>query len=199
MSALNLDGVRARKRQPYKPVDRTPAEKEDRERRKRLWLDRVDADLPSPEGRAAAAEFHVSLRLARQLSGKIVNLDSFLDQGFVYASQAGLADRIKNANEERMSDRQVRRGIAFLEARGHLRVERTRGTRNQMYPLYRAAAAPGGTTTDTMSSDQGLHVLPFVPSCPPKQESKLLEQPQKEPPVPPVELIADGGKVNRRL
>jgi hypothetical protein len=216
-SAINLDEGRARRiRRAYQPVERTPAEKEDRERRKRVWLDRIDADLPTDEVRREAGEFHVSLRLVRQVTGLIVNLDSFLDRGHVYASQAGLADHIKNANEKRISDRQVRRVVCFLEARGHLRVERTRGTRNQMWPLYRALDVKGavasdtisdccGSTTtpgsgarapDTISSDQGRHVLPFDPPCPPNQESKLLDEPlSKSPPLPPTpaEPIEDGG------
>jgi hypothetical protein len=203
-SAINLDEGRVRRaRRAYQPVERSDAEKESRERRKRLWLDRIDADLPSTEGRSDARKFHVSLRLIRQISGLIVNLDSFLDRGYVYASQATLAGYIKNANEQRMSDRQVRRGVAFLEARGHLRVARTRGTHNQMYPLYRALTAPdSATTTDTMSADTGLHVLPFGGPCPPKQASKLLDQPKKEPPLPPVAPVtpmASGGNSDQPI
>jgi hypothetical protein len=202
--AINLDQARtARRRRAYQPVDRTPAEKEDRERRKRLWLDRIDADLPTEESRSAARVFHVSLRLLRQVTGLIVNLDSFLDRGLVYASQAGLADHIKNANERPMSDRQVRRAVAFLEARGHLRVERTRGTRNQMYPLYRVPGATvEGRATDTMSADHGPHVLAFEAHVLRKQESKLLEQSQKEPPLPPVapvKPIANGGNSDQPI
>jgi hypothetical protein len=116
------------------------AEKTDRDRRKRLWLDPVFADLDTPEALKVANEEHVSLRLVRQIAGLIANLNSFLDAGFVYASQKGLARHIRNENGQPTSDRQVRRGIAFLTRRGHLRVVRSRGTHNDMFPLYTSAS-----------------------------------------------------------
>jgi hypothetical protein len=202
--AINLDQARARKRRPYQPVRRTPTEEEDRERRKRLWLDRIDADLPSPEGRAAAGEFHVSLpRKPIHESRMRENCDLAeavdpLTTSLRRIIPMSRLEHLLNEIQRRISNRQVRRGVAFLRARGHLRVEQTRlGTRNQMYPLYRgAAAAPGAIITDTMSSDTGLHVLTFEAHVLRKQESKLLEQSQKEPPLPPVapvKPIANGG------
>jgi hypothetical protein len=162
----------------------------DRERRKRLWLDPVKADLRTPDALATAKEHHVSLRLAHQIAGLVVNLNSFLDAGYIYPSQAGLADYIKGANDQRMSDRQVRRGIAFMEARGHLRVVRLRGTRNRMYPLYRAAGTVAAPTEvdarapDTMSSDQGHGVRGVRTWCPPKPSNKPIYK-TEEPPLPP--------------
>jgi hypothetical protein len=79
-SAINLDEGRARRiRRAYQPVERTPAEKEDRERRQACLADRIDADLPTDEVRREAGESTVSLRgWFRQVTGLIVNLDSFL-------------------------------------------------------------------------------------------------------------------------
>lgn len=165
-----------------------PAEKADRERRKKLWLDPLLADLRTAAALQMAAQHHVSLRLAAQIAGFIVNLDSFLDAGYVYASQAGLAEYIKNENGRPTSDRQVRRGIAFLCARKHLRIENCRGKRNKMFPLYRAAAEPADPRlegTDTMSSDQGPDVLKARKSCPPKLILKPITN--NSPPAPPSE------------
>jgi hypothetical protein len=163
----------------------------DRERRKRLWLDPVKADLRTPEALAVANEHHVSLRLAHQIAGLVVNLNSFLDAGHVYASQAGLADYIKGANDQRMSDRQVRRGIAFMEARGHLRIVRLRGTRNRMYPLYRVAETVAATdqpfvrAPDMMSSDQGHDVPGVRTSSPPKPSTNPITK-TVDSPLPPM-------------
>jgi len=118
------------------------AETADRERRKRLWLDPLYADLDMPEALEMAKQHHVSLRLAGQVAGFIVNLDSFLDQGYVWASQEGLALYVKNYNGQPISNKQIGRVIAFLEARNHLSVKRTRGIRNEMRPIYRLVAKP---------------------------------------------------------
>jgi hypothetical protein len=158
----------------------------DRERRKRLWLDPLRADLDTDEALEMARQYHVSLRLAAQVAGLIVNLDSFLDVGYVYASQAGLAGYIKNENGQPMSDRQVRRAIAFLSARQHLRVENCRGIRNKMFPLYRSAKpAAGFTSEDTMSSSQGHHVRGVRTSCPPNPIIKPISEtcPPQSPPT----------------
>jgi hypothetical protein len=90
------------------------AESADRERRKRLWLDPLLADFNAPAALEMARQHHVSLRLVAQVAGLIVTLDSFLDAGYVYASQAGLGRRIKNENGQPTSDRQVRRAIGFI-------------------------------------------------------------------------------------
>ncbi len=166
-----------------------PAEKADRERRKKLWLDPLLADLRTPDALEIAARHHVSLRLAAQIAGLIVNLDSFLEAGYVYASQAGLAGYIKNENGRPTSDRQVRRGIGFLRARGHLRVENCPGTRNRMFPLYRAAgpAPPARESEDTISSDRGHDVLTVRKSCPPNLILKPVTN--NSPPAPPAEPV----------
>jgi hypothetical protein len=147
----------------------------DRERRKRLWLDPLRADLDTAEALVMAKQHHVSLRLAVQVAGLIVNLNSFVDAGYVYASQAGLADYIKNENGQPASDRQVRRAIGFLVARKHLRIESCRGTRNRMFPLYRAAQ-PAAASEDIISSDQGHHVRGVRTSCPPNPVIKPLSE-----------------------
>jgi hypothetical protein len=155
----------------------------DRERRKRLWLDPLRADLDTAEALVMAKQHHVSLRLAVQVAGLIVNLNSFVDAGYVYASQAGLADYIKNENGQPASDRQVRRAIGFLVARKHLRIESCRGTRNRMFPLYRAAQ-PAAASEDIISSDQGHHVRGVRTSCPPNPVIKPLSEtytPQSPP------------------
>jgi hypothetical protein len=157
----------------------------DRERRKRLWLDPLRADLDTAEALQMARQHHVSLRFAAQVAGLIVNLNSFIDAGYVYASQAGLADYIKNENGQPACDRQVRRAIDFLVARKHLRVERSRGTRNRMFSLYRAAqpmAAP--PNEDIMSCDQGHDVRGVRTSCPPNPIIKPISEtytPQSPP------------------
>jgi hypothetical protein len=74
-------------RRTYQAPNRTPEERTERERRKHLWLDPIEADLATPKALKMAREFHVSLRLVRYIVGNIVNLDSFLDSGYVYASQ----------------------------------------------------------------------------------------------------------------
>jgi hypothetical protein len=155
----------------------------DREHRKRLWLDPLRADLDTAEALVMAKQHHVSLRLAVQVAGLIVNLNSFVDAGYVYASQAGLADYIKNENGQPASDRQVRRAIGFLVARKHLRIESCRGTRNRMFPLYRAAQ-PAAASEDIISSDQGHHVRGVRTSCPPNPVIKPLSEtytPQSPP------------------
>ncbi len=147
----------------------------DRECRKRLWLDPLRADLDTAEALVMAKQHHVSLRLAVRVAGLIVNLNSFVDAGYVYASQAGLADYIKNENGQPASDRQVRRAIGFLVARKHLRIESCRGTRNRMFPLYRAAQ-PAAASEDIVSSDQGHHVRGVRTSCPPNPVIKPLSE-----------------------
>jgi hypothetical protein len=180
------------------------SEKADRERRKRLWLDPLFEDLGTPEALQLAKQCHVSLRLVGQVAGLIVNLNSFLDVGWVWASHAGLADYIKNANGQRISDRQVRRAIEFLRERGHLRVNGCRGTTNQMFPLYRpqrpvtADAAEGPTSSqheamsaadnasnnnDIMSEHPGHDVQGVRTSWPPKLDTKPAIK--HNPPEPP--------------
>lgn len=149
------------------------AARDDRERRKRLWLDPIKADLSAPGAREIAGQFRVSLRLSARIAGFIVNLDSFLDAGYVYASQSGIGRYIKNENGDPVSARQVRRCINFLAARGHLRVERRRGTWNLMFPIYRAAKSE-----DTVSSDRGNDVRGVRPSCPPKLVLKPITETQ---------------------
>jgi hypothetical protein len=167
-------------RRTYQAPDRTSEERTERERRKHLWLDPVDTDLATPEALKMAGEFHVSLRLVRQIVGLVVNLDSFLDIGYVYASQRGLAGCINGANDQPMSDRQVRRGIAFLKARNHLRVVERRGARNRMFPLYRAAVQKpvfAKQSEDMVSSENSRHVLTFEPHVLRKQEKPEGESP----------------------
>jgi hypothetical protein len=178
------------------------SEKADRERRKRLWLDPLFEDLGTPDALQLAKQCHVSLRLVGQVAGLIVNLDSFLDVGKVWASHAGLSDYIKNANGQRISDRQVRRAVEFLRERGHLRVINCRGTVNQMFPLYRqqrpATAEPVATTSpvedvaadnasnnkDIMSEHPGHDVQEVRTSCPPKLSTK--PDIKLNPPEPPL-------------
>ena len=119
------------------------SERADRERRKRLWLDPLFEELGTPEALRLAKQCHVSLRLVGQVAGLIVNLNSFLDVGEVWASHAGLADYIKNANGQRISDRQVRRAIEFLRERGHPRVINCRGTVNSDVSALSAREAAG--------------------------------------------------------
>jgi hypothetical protein len=179
------------------------SEKADRERRKKLWLDPLFADLSTPDALQLAKQCHVSLRLAGQVAGLIVNLNSFLDVGEVWASHAGLADYIKNANGQRISDRQVRRAIEFLRERGHLRVINCRGTVNQMFPLYRqqrgaaaveeatpspvesmSAAENASNNRDIMSEHPGHDVQGPRTSCPPKLSTK--PDIKQSPPKPPL-------------
>ena len=173
----------------------------DRERRKRLWLDPLYADLDTPEALEMAKQHHVSLRLAGHVAGFIVNLDSFLDQGYIWASQEGLAGYVKNYNGQPMSNKQIGRVIAFLEARNHLGVKRTRGIRNEMRPIYRltkpvsepspadATLAPDcrSASDAIMSVDQGHDVRGVRTSCPPNPIIKPISKtytpltPQSEP------------------
>ena len=190
------------------------SERADRERRKRLWLDPLFEELGTPEALRLAKQCHVSLRLVGQVAGLIVNLNSFLDVGEVWASHAGLADYIKNANGQRISDRQVRRAIEFLRERGHLRVINCRGTVNQMFPLYRqerrqastpaeeATPSPREATSaddnacnnnDIMSEHPGHDVQGPRTSCPPKLSTK--PDIKHNPPGPP--LSEPSGKVVR--
>jgi hypothetical protein len=189
-------------------------ERADRERRKKLWLDPLFADLSTPDALQLATQCHVSLRLVGQVAGLIVNLNSFLDVGEVWASHAGLADYIKNANGQRISDRQVRRAVEFLRERGHLRIINCRGTVNQMFPLYRQqrqrAAAPADEATpsprEAMSADDngcnnnnimsehpGHDVQGPRTSWPPKLSTK--PDIKHNPPGPP--LSEPSGKVVR--
>jgi hypothetical protein len=136
--------------------------------------------------------------------GLIVNLNSLLDVGWVWASHAGLADYIKNANGQRISDRQVRGAIEFLRERGHLRVDGCRGTTNQMFPLYRPqrpmAAEPAdepapsqreavseadnaSNNSDIMSEHPGHDVQGVRTSWPPKLSTK--PDIKHNPPEPP--------------
>jgi hypothetical protein len=144
------------------------AEGKDRERRKRLWFDPVIADLGTDEALEQAAEFHVSRRTVADVVGRIVNLNSFLDAGYVYVSNAGLARLIKNPNGASMSKRQIQRVIVFLRARGHLRLEHRQGAQNWIFPLYRAV-----DTSDIVSMDPGHYVHGPMTSCPPKLITKL--------------------------
>jgi hypothetical protein len=181
------------------------SEKADRERRKKLWLDPLFADLSTPDALQLAKQCHVSLRLVGQVAGLIVNLNSFLDVGEVWASHAGLADYIKNANGQRISDRQVRRAVEFLRERGHLRVVNCRGTVNQMFPLYRQerrqASTPAEEATpslreatsaddnacnnnDIMSEHPGHDVQGPRTSWPPKLSTK--PDIKHNPPGPPL-------------
>jgi hypothetical protein len=139
----------------------------DRERRKRLWLDPLIADLGTPEASELAAQFRVSKRLLADIAGRIVNLNSFLNAGYVYPSAAGIGRMIKNANGHWTSGRQVRRGISFFRARGWIRVEPRPGSQNWMFPLYRAVAA-----ADTVTGDPGHDVRGVRTSCPPKLINK---------------------------
>ena len=180
------------------------SEKADRERRKRLWLDPLFEDLATPEALQLAKQCHVSLRLVGQVAGLIVNLNSFLDVGKVWASHAGLADYIQNTNGQRISDRQVRRAVEFLRERGHLRVINCRGTVNQMFPLYRqqrqAASEPAEEATTSpvepmsaadnasnnkaiMSEHPGHDVQGVRTSWPPKLNTK--PDIKHNPPEPP--------------
>jgi hypothetical protein len=162
------------------------ATENERERRKRRWLDPLFADLDTAEALEMAKQHHVSLRLAAQVAGLIVNLNSFVDAGYVYASQTGLAGYIKNENGRPMSDRQVRRAIDFLAARKHLRVESRRGTSNKMFPLYRAThrlavahPSPDPQRTgaeDIMSPDHGHDVRGVRTSCPPNPVIKPVSE-----------------------
>jgi hypothetical protein len=147
----------------------------DRERRKRLWLDPVMADINTLDALETAAGCHVSLRLVAQVVGLIVNLNSFLDAGYVYASQEGLARYIKNENGRPSSARQVRRVIRFLVERGHLRVDGSPGISNLMYPLYRAtvtnnivSSVQPARTEDIMAGNRGHDVRGVGTSWPPK-------------------------------
>lgn len=193
-----------------------------REARKRLWLDPVFADLQTAEAAAVAKKEHVSVRLVRQIAGLIVNLNSFLDDGYVYASQVGLAKHITGSNDHPVSDRQVRRGLKVLEDRKHLQVDRRRGTNNRMRPLYRQQSAnPRAAGLDErqnsasdnlsfaeshrpvpdhvesvsaeMSSDQGHHVLTVRTSCPPNPFNKPSSETEAVPPLPPAGRDHEGG------
>lgn len=143
----------------------------DRERKKRLWLDPVIADLDTVTALITARDCHVSLRLVAQIAGLLVNLNSFIDVGYVYGSHAGLAKFVKNENGEPISTRQMQRGIEFLTIRGHLRVDRRAGTSNYMFPLYRRAesdtvsAVQPARTNDTMSRDPRHDVQGPTTSC----------------------------------
>ena len=138
----------------------------DREPRKRLWLEPVFADLKTPSARESAKRHQISLRLAGSIAGLIVNLDSFLDSGCVYPTAARLGELIKNSNGTATSGRQVRRAIAFLTDRDHLRVVPRPGQTNLLYPRYRKSAGrprtscPGSCpgTPDIMSGHPGHHV-----------------------------------------
>jgi hypothetical protein len=160
----------------------------DRERRKLLWLHPVQADLRTPEALAMAKEYHVSLRLAHQIAGYVVNLPSFLAKGHVYPSQAYLAAHIKGANDQFMSDRQIRRAVAFMEARGHLRVVHRRGTLNCMFPIYRTAKTEA-RAPDIMSSEEGHDVLGVRTWCPPKPSTKPIIETIDSPLTPHANVV----------
>ncbi len=160
----------------------------DRERKKRLWLDPVIADLDTVAALDTAAQYHVSRRLVAQIAGLIVNLPSFVDVGYVYGSHAGLARFIKNENGRPTSARQVRRGIEFLTARGHLRVDRRRGTSNRMFPLYRPAESE-----DIMSRGCGHDVQGVRTSCPPNP----IDKPKSETCTPCGPPLGESGKIVR--
>lgn len=147
------------------------AGKTDRERRKQLWLRPLFEDLDTAAAQEIAAGCHVSLRLIAQVAGFVVNLNSFLDHGFVYPSQRRLAASIKGSHGKPVSDRQVRRAIRFLRERGHLRQENGRGT-PKMFPLYRepgagSEARRSDIRSDMMSAMVGHHVRDGRTSCPP--------------------------------
>ena len=151
----------------------------DREHQKKLWLGPVYADLDTLEALEVAAHFQVSTRLAGQIAGFIVNLNSFLDVGYVYVSHAGLARHIKNANGQPVSERQVRRVVKFLSARGYLRVEHRQGSPNLTFPLYHAPEPPG-----MMAGEPGHDVQGGRTSCPPNPIIKPSTQTSLSPQTP---------------
>jgi hypothetical protein len=161
------------------------AEKVLRERQKQLWLKPLLDDLRTPGALETAKQFSISLRLVGQIAGLIVNLDSFLDDGYVYPSQAGLGKRIKNENGQSTSARQIRRAIGFLIARDHLHVEHCRGTRNKMFPRYRRAETNAGQSEDMVAADRGHDVRRVRTSCPPNLNTKL--DIKHNPPTPQTE------------
>lgn len=166
----------------------------DRERRKRLWLAPLIADLGTPEALELAAQFQVSRRLLADIAGRIVNLNSFLDAGYVYPSAAGIGRMIKNANGQWMSARQVRRGISFFGARGWLRVEHRPGFQNWIFPLYRAAEG-----LDIVSGDPGHDVQGGADIMSTETNNNKPESKTTSPPTPSSHQFAAGvvGLANR--
>lgn len=184
------------------------AQKGDLERRKRLWLEPVWADLKTAPAREDAAKHHVSLRLARAVAGHIVNLESFIQNpGHVWASYSGLGKIIKNANGVATSGRQIQRAIAFLAARDHLRVVHRDGGTNLLYPRYRKAIESAETRSEgadtvsrVMSGDLGHDVVPPLTSCPTKLSIKPLSQTTETTlPQPPLTIVqAENGQASKR-
>jgi len=107
-----------------------------RPRPKSLWRGLVYEDLKTPEAIEMARRFHVAISLLRRIAYVISNLKSFTERGFAWASQAWLASAIKHDNGLTVSERQIRRGMAFFVARGWLRLEHRRGTNNRIFPLH---------------------------------------------------------------
>ena len=163
----------------------------DRERRKRLWLDPVFAQLNTREALELARKCSVSLRMAAHVAGLIVNLPSFLDRGYIYASPAGLAKHIKNDNGARLSARQARRCIEFLRRCGQVRLEARPGKTNLLYPIY--SAVPPSPGSDIMAKDSGHDGQTPRTSCPTNPNTKPLVTPlTPQPPNP-----QPGGRVIR--
>jgi hypothetical protein len=139
-----------------------------RENLKQRWLAPVWADLKTPAARQLAKEFKVAVRLVASVAGLIVNLDSFIDRGYVYGTAAGFGKSIKNANGGPTSGRQIQRAIAFLKALGHIRVVARPGYSNLLYPRYRKSVCTPDTMSDVMAGDTGQDVQPPLTSCPTK-------------------------------
>jgi hypothetical protein len=139
-----------------------------RESLKQRWLAPIFADLKTPAARQSAKEHKVSTRLAASVAGLIVNLNSFIDRGYVYATAAGLGKHIKNANGGPTSERQIRRVITFLADRDHLRVVARPGRTNLLYPRYRKIDDILDTMSNVVARDLGHDVQPPRTSCPPK-------------------------------
>ena len=161
-----------------------PRPDDPREQAKRRWVDPILEDIRSEVGRKDAHEHHVSIQLTTRVLWSIANLDSFVDQGHVYVSQNGISDRVLNTNEQPISDRQARRVVAFLEDRKHLKIERTRGTRNIMRPIYCAAngghddrpqRTPCPYSPDSMSSESSYLNFSAKPSSPPTPSEPLAD------------------------
>ncbi len=174
-----------------------------RENLKQRWLAPVWADLKTPAVRQLAKEYKVAVRLVASVAGLIVNLDSFIDRGYVYGTAAGFGKGIKNANGGPTSGRQIQRAIAFLKALGHIRVVARPGYSNLLYPRYRKSVCTPDTMSDVMAGDAGQDVQPPLTSCPTKLKFKTSIQTEEtslpQPPLSTRGLVKEGqaSKYNR--
>jgi hypothetical protein len=74
---------------------------------------------------------------------------SVVDKGYAWPSQDWLSRALG------VSVRQVQRIMVFMEARGHVRAEHHRGSRNRIYPIDRRPAARSKSNDGSYDADGG--------------------------------------------